>query len=71
MNDLCLFLDGNLLETILNDDYLRTHVMFLIMISKIFVGYNFTLGMRKKLIGEYKSLQERSTLVALSNGIND
>lgn len=45
LNNLVIFLDGTLMETIMKDDYMRTHVLFLILISKIFVGYNFTISL--------------------------
>jgi hypothetical protein len=55
----------------MNDDYLRTHVLFLIMISKIFVGYNFTQAQQKSLLGEFRAIKERQQIVVLTNTIND
>ena len=55
----------------MNDDYLRTHVIFLLMLSKVFVGYNFTGKNQAILINEIKSIKNCNKLVTLTNGIND
>jgi hypothetical protein len=50
----------------------RSHVIFLIYLAKVFVGFNFTTELQRYLLQEVKSFKNvDQKFIAISNGFND